>query len=166
MKNPQLFTPTQSLARWILASFLITFAIARSLVLLMTARRIPIVFLHVEGTHVHHLNYGIFLLAGVGACLLLCRPRGRALKAVAMLYGAGLALTFDEFGMWLNLDGNYWHRASYDAVAVIAALLALVVAMPRLRQFRPRHWIMGAVLIAALGTLAILLIDSFRHITL
>jgi len=155
---------TVSVARWILCSFLITFAVARSLVILMTARRIPIFFLHVEGTHVHHLNYGIFLLAGAGAYLLLCRPRGRALTAVAVLYGAGLALTFDEFGMWLHLNGDYWQRVSYDAVAVIAASLALVVAMPRLRQFRPRHWVMSAVVIAALGTLAIVLIDSLRHI--
>ena len=30
------------------------------------ARRIPDVYLHLGGTHVHHLNYGIFLLAAVG----------------------------------------------------------------------------------------------------
>jgi hypothetical protein len=130
----------------------------------MEIRRIPIFYLHLEGTHVHHLNYGIFLLAGVGAYLLFCRTRGHALTTVAMLYGIGLALTFDEFGMWLYLDSDYWQRASYDAVAAIAALLGLIVAMPRLRQFRLRHWVTSAVLIVALGTLAILLIDSFRHI--
>ena len=163
-QEPAIPHPTVSLARWVLCSFLITFVATRSLVLLMATRRIPVVFLHIEGTHVHHLNYGICLLAGVGAYLLFCRPRGHALTAVAMFYGVGLALTFDEFGMWLYLDGDYWQRASYDAVAVIAALLGLIVAMPRLRQFRLRHWVTSAVLIAALGTLAFLLIDSFRHI--
>jgi hypothetical protein len=138
-EEPETLHPTASLARWTLSSFLITFVAARSLVRLMEVRRIPIFFLHLEGTHVHHLNYGIFLLAGVGAYLLFCRPRGRALTTVAMLYGVGLALTFDEFGMWLHLDGDYWQRASYDAVAVIAALLGLIVVMPRLRQFRLRH---------------------------
>lgn len=163
-EEPETLHPTASLARWTLCSFLITFVAARSLVRLMEIRRIPIFFLHLEGTHVHHLNYGIFLLAGICAYLLFCRPRGHALTTVATLYGVGLALTFDEFGMWLHLDGDYWQRASYDAVAVIAALLGLIVAMPRLRQFRLRHWVASALVIAALGTLAILLIDSFRHI--
>jgi hypothetical protein len=139
-QEPETLPPSVSLARWTLSSFLITFVATRCLVLLMAARRIPVVFLHIEGTHVHHLNYGIFLLAGVGAYLLFCRPRGHVLTAVAMFYGVALALTFDEFGMWLHLDGDYWQRASYDAVAVIAALLGLIVVMPRLRQFRLRHW--------------------------
>jgi hypothetical protein len=162
-EEPATLHPTASLARWVLCSFVITFVAARSLVLLMATRRIPIFFLNIESTHVHHLNYGIFLLAGVGAYLLFCRPRGYALITVAVLYGVGLALTFDEFGMWLHLDGDYWQRASYDAVAMIAALLALIVAMPRLRQFQPRHWVATALVIAALGTFTILLIDSFRH---
>jgi hypothetical protein len=34
-----------------------------------------------------------------------------------------MALTFDEFGMWLHLGGSYWQRASIDASIVVAALL-------------------------------------------
>jgi hypothetical protein len=30
-----------------------------------------------------------------------------------------MALTFDEFGMWLHLGGSYWQRASFDAVIVL-----------------------------------------------
>jgi hypothetical protein len=54
------------------------------------------------GTHVHHLNYGIFLLADVGACLLLGHPTDPMRRGVAVASSIRLALTFDEFGMWLT----------------------------------------------------------------
>jgi hypothetical protein len=60
---------SQPLARHILASFLFTFMAARLLVFLIVARRIPDVYLHLGGTHVHHLNYDIFLLSAVTALL-------------------------------------------------------------------------------------------------
>ena len=34
----------------------------------------------------------------------------------AALMMLAMALTFDEFGMWLHLGGSYWQRASFDAV--------------------------------------------------
>ena len=64
----------QVVARIILVAFVMTFMAARVLVFLIVSRRIPDLFLHVGGTHIHHLNYGIFLLSGVGAYLLLMRP--------------------------------------------------------------------------------------------
>jgi len=42
------------------------------------------------------------------------------LTLAALVYGVGLALTFDEFGMWVHLGGPYWQRASFDAVVLIA----------------------------------------------
>lgn len=97
-------------ARLLLATFLLTFLCSRILVLLIMTRRAPDLYLYAGQTHVHHLNYGIFLLSGVGAYLLFFpRPRQRAW--VVVLYGVGLALTFDEFGMWLHLGGGYWQRA-------------------------------------------------------
>src|SRR5664279_2641283 len=80
-------------------------------------------FLH--GTHVHHLNYGIFLLAAVAAYLLFAQPTGRPARFAALAYGIAMALTFDEFGMWLHLGGSYWQRASVDAVVVVSALFGL-----------------------------------------
>lgn len=67
----------QVVARIILVAFVMTFMAARVLVFLIVSRRIPDLFLHVGGTHIHHLNYGIFLLSGIGAYLLLMRPQGR-----------------------------------------------------------------------------------------
>ena len=151
------------MARRILTAFLFTFLAARILVFLIMSRRVPDLYLHVGGTHVHHLNYGIFLLAGVGACLLLLRPTGTRLSAAAFAYGVGLALTFDEFGMWVHLGGGYWQRASFDAVTVIAALLALIASAPALGRMPPRHWAAAVVLAAAVCVFGVLLADSFNY---
>src|SRR5690349_3731250 len=140
------------LARAALATFVLTFSLSRVLVLLIMSRRIPDLYLHLGGTHVHHLNYGIFLLSGVGAYLLLHRPTGRALSVAAIVYGVGLALTFDEFGMWLHLGGSYWQRASFDGVTVVAALLGLVAFAPPIQTLRPAHW--SAIAVAIVLTVA------------
>ena len=151
------------LARPILVSFLFTFMAARVLVFLIVARRVPDLYLKLGGTHVHHLNYGIFLLSGVGAYLLLGSPGSRGLLWSAIAYGVGLALTFDEFGLWLHLGGSYWQRASFDAVVVIAGLLGLIAVAPELPRFRPHHWATAAVLSAAVTIFGSLLVDSLRY---
>ena len=125
LNTPQPDNPTAQLARWALLAFVITFIAARTMVLLIMSRRVPNMYLFLQGTHVHHLNYGIFLLAGVGAYLLFQAPHGRAACVAALVYGIAMALTFDEFGMWLHLGGSYWQRASVDATIVVAATLAL-----------------------------------------
>jgi hypothetical protein len=153
----------QVVARIILVAFVVTFMAARVLVFLIVARRIPDLFLHVGGTHIHHLNYGIFLLSGVGAYLLLMRPTGRRLLVVAAAYGIGLALTFDEFGLWVHLGGSYWQRASFDAAVVIGALLTLIAVAPEWRRFQPHHWFTAAALVLASLTFMALLVDSFRY---
>ena len=160
---PTVESRPQRLARPILVAFLFTFMAARVLVFLIVSRRIPDVYLNLGGTHVHHLNYGIFLLSGVGAYLLLGRPGARALQWSAVLYGIGLALTFDEFGLWVHLGGSYWQRASFDAVVVITGLLGLAAVAPALRRFRPRHWATAAMLVVAVTLFGILLVDSLRY---
>ncbi len=151
------------LARLVLAAFVFTFVTARILVIFIMARKLPPeLFFHVKGTHVHHLNYGIFLLSAAGAVLLFSRPRGTLLSIVAVAYGVGLGLTFDEFGMWLHLGGPYWQRASYDAVVTIAAMLALIAYGSTIRKWRPRHSITLVVLIVVLFAFGIILSKSLK----
>ena len=150
-------------ARIILVAFVTTFMAARVLVFLIVSRRIPDLFFHVGGTHIHHLNYGIFLLSGVGAYLLLRRPEGRRLLVASTVYGVGLGLTFDEFGLWVHLGGSYWQRASFDAVVVVGALLALIVLAPDWRRFRPHHWFTAVALALASLIFGVMLVDSFRY---
>jgi hypothetical protein len=151
------------LARTILVSFVLTFIAARITVFLIVSRRIPDIYLHLGGTHVHHLNYGIFLLTGVGAYLLLIRPGGGQLIAAACIYGVGTGLTFDEFGLWLHLGGGYWQRASFDAVTVIGGVFGLMTVAPRLSEFRPHHWFTALAVAAATLVFGVMLIDSFRY---
>lgn len=167
-RDPESPTPAPDarvprLARLVLTAFLFTFVAARVLVFLIMSRRMPDLYLHVKGTHVHHLNYGIFLLTALAGVLLFAPPAGRALTFAALAYGVALGLTFDEFGMWVHLGGPYWQRASFDAVVVIAALLGLIAFAPAIRRFRPRHWATAAALLVAVGAFAVLLADSLRY---
>lgn len=154
--------PLRSRARLVFFVFVLTFIASRILVFLIMARRIPDVFVHLGGTHVHHLNYGIFLLSGVAGWLLFARPRGRARTVAAVLYAVGLALTFDEFGMWLHLGGSYWQRASFDAVTVVATLLGLLAFSPPLRSWRGRHWLATAFVVGSALLFFVMLAESRR----
>ena len=155
---------THRLARVTLVAFMGTFIAVRILVFMIMSRRIPDLYLHVGGTHLHHLNSGIFLLSAVGAVLLFHRPEGRQLRVLAGLYGIGMALTFDEFGMWVHLGGSYWQRASWDAVTVLTAAFALLAFAPSLRRFRPHHVITTLLLLVAMAVFFILLVESFRYV--
>ena len=130
---------THRLARRALFAFLITFLIARVDVFLIMSHQIPNMYFFLRGTHVHHLNYGIFLLAAVGGFSVFRRPTGRPAEINALLYGFAMALTFDEFGMWLHLGGSYWQRVSLDAVIVVAALIGLVAYARSIKRFESRH---------------------------
>lgn len=152
------------LARRALFAFILTFIAARILVFLIMARRIPNMYFFLRGTHVHHLNYGIFLLAAVGAYLLLGRPAGRALGAAALAYGVALALTFDEFGMWLHLGGSYWQRASIDAIVVVAAVLGLVGFASDIRKFESRHLRASVAILIALIAFGVVLYETSVNI--
>src|SRR5713226_5146541 len=124
--------PLRHLARLTFVAFLLTFIASRTLVILIMARKMPDLFLHLGGTHVHHLNYGIFLLSAVAGVLLFA-PLNQAQRSFcALIYVVSMALTFDEFGMWLHLGGSYWQRASFDGVIVVLGLFGVIAFAPRL----------------------------------
>src|ERR1700676_1997171 len=114
------------LARLALFGFILTFITARATVFLIMSHSVPNMYLFMGSTHVHHLNYGIFVLSAVAGYSVFRRPTDRAAERAAILYGFAMALTFDEFGMWLHLGGSYWQRVSVDAVIVVAAFLAFI----------------------------------------
>jgi hypothetical protein len=148
------------IARRALFGFILTFIAARTVVLLIMTRRMPNLYFFLHGTHVHHLNYGIFLLAGVGAYLLFCSRGTAQLRGAALAYGAAMALTFDEFGMWLHLGGSYWQRASIDAVIVVAASLGLVAFASAIRSFEARHIRAFIALLIAVIAFSVVLYDA------
>lgn len=152
------------LARLVFFTFVLTFVAARVIVYAIMSHKLPDLFLYIGGTHVHHLNYGIFLLCGVGAYLLFARPAGVRLRIAAVLYAIGLALTFDEFGMWLHLGGGYWQRASYDAIAVIAGTLGFFAFFPFRWALRRWPWRQAAMVLAVGAVFFFILVESFQGI--
>ncbi len=153
-----------ALARKALLAFVLTFIASRTVVLLIMSDRIPNLYFFLKGTHVHHLNYGIFLLAGVGAYLLFRAPQGAAANRAAFVYGIAMALTFDEFGMWLHLGGSYWQRASVDAAIVVAALLALIAFAPSWKEYESHHFWASIALLVAVLVFGAALFDAYMHI--
>lgn len=116
-------------------SFFITFLGVRLLVFAIDHNIGPFGWVMVGGRHIHHLVWGILLLLLVGYMELAEMGTGStpasifASRLISILYGAGAALTLDEFALWLNLDPQaYWTRQgreSIDAVVLFGALLAI-----------------------------------------
>jgi len=113
-------------------AFFITFAGVRALTWSIHNGIGPLHDIHMGGRHIHHLVWGILLLLVVGYGWMIdtggeaksWRLAGRRLLCI--FYGAGSALTLDEFALWLNLRDVYWAkegRASLDAVVLFSALL-------------------------------------------
>ena len=112
--------PSRQVPFWILVGFLPTFLTARLIV-----DTSPSLYLSIRGTHVHHFTYGIIALAVTGFASLVLPKAWRML--LAFLYGVGLALAFDEFGMWLHLTSNYNIDQSEDAMVFILVALIIMV---------------------------------------
>ena len=165
VEHPLAASAFRHVARIVLATFILTFVASRVMVILIMAGKVPDLFFHVGHTHVHHLNYGIFTLSGVGAYLLFRRPAGgQPLRWAAIVYGVGLGLTFDEFGMWVHLGGSYWQAASFDAVVVVAAALGLMAYAPSVRRYRTIHWAWTLVLsVTVVAFIAVLGISVSRY---
>jgi hypothetical protein len=82
------------------------------------------------GLHVHHMVIGVVLMVVIGVCLIAFLPRGLLLQLAAFAFGAGVALTLDEFALILRLRDVYWTtegRLSVDAVIVAVCAGTLLV---------------------------------------
>ena len=152
------------LARRALFGFILTFVLARVFVFLIMSKQMPNFYFFLGGTHVHHLNYGIFLLAAVCGYSVFARPVGRAAEIAALMYGVAMGLTFDEFGMWLHLGGSYWQRASVDGVIVVMAVLGLVAFARSLVRFEARHFWATIILLVVLIGFAVALYVAGLHL--
>lgn len=122
--------------------------IAAAFILTVVSARIFSLFLPrvhwepVPGMHIHHYVYGIFILVIAGYLALIFRG-DRARPWIALLYGLGVGLTFDEFGFWLNppfVRGVRWNTNGITIVVVLiaAALTPLLIQEGRIRRRRSR----------------------------
>jgi hypothetical protein len=128
-------------------SFFMTFAGVRAVVWAVLHQIPPFHFIQMGERHIHHLVFGIIILLLVGYGWLCEVGNGSDQSSIllsrlmSILYGAGAALTLDEFALWLNLRDVYWARegrASIDAVILFGALLAAGAWGAPLLQRKPR----------------------------
>ncbi len=107
----------------IATAFTITFAAARIL-----NHLVPNLFLELSsGLHIHHFTYGFFILAAAGYLALIFNGP-RAKYFIAQLFGIGLGLAFDEFGMWLRLRDDDPIRCNYDGFTFVIGILFLILS--------------------------------------
>ena len=112
-------------------SFGAVFGLARLVTHSIRAGRGPFHNITPGGRHIHHMTFGISGLIVVGWAWLneigIGGPSSVS-RATAAVYGAGAALTLDEFALWLNLQDDYWTkqgRESIDAVVGFGSLLTI-----------------------------------------
>jgi hypothetical protein len=88
------------------------------------------------GIHLHHMVFGIVMVLVSGLLAVAFWPEGSPWReTIAIFFGAGAALTLDEFALWLYLRDVYWceeGRSSIDAtlMGVVLAALLLVGSSP------------------------------------
>jgi len=112
------------------SSFFTTFALVRAITHAIRANVGPFRNITPGGRHIHHMTFGISGLLVVGYLWMLelgISSRAGS-RATSIAYGAGAALTLDEFALWLNLQDDYWTkqgRESIDAVVLFGTLLSM-----------------------------------------
>jgi hypothetical protein len=129
-----------ALLSWL--AFTVTFGAVRVITYSIKSGRGPFRNLSVGGEHLHHYMWGIGLLSGVGGVAVHGEDRQRRHPAVAISYGAGLALIVDEFALLLDLRDVYWAKQGRISVDLGIGGSALAgtyfAAQPLLRALRRR----------------------------
>jgi hypothetical protein len=132
-----------ALLSWL--AFTATFGAVRGITYSIKDGKGPFRNLSVGGAHLHHYMWGIGLISGVGGVAVHGDEPRRNHPAVALSYGAGLALIVDEFALLLDLQDVYWAkqgRISVDlgvgASSLAGTYFAALPLLRALRRHRPR----------------------------
>lgn len=120
---------------WLFVSLLLAFAVTRFVTRRIRAGSTGLKNWEIGGVHVHHQVFGIVAMLVAGILEFSYRPPEPWVSLLAAVFGAGAALTLDEFALWLYMDDVYWTaagRRSLDAVfvAVIVTGMLLVGLVP------------------------------------
>lgn len=119
------------------ASFVAGFVGARAIVVLSgiatsaggssgSAGGLPVRELWLGGYHIHHFFYG-FLLLVIAGWIGLFHPK-ISKRLVAILYGLGLGIFVDEWGLLVTME-DYYARSSWFAGIVFLSLLVLAMIL-------------------------------------
>lgn len=120
-------------AAWALLAFLVTFTVTRAVTRRIRAKQAApepedeggLSDVFIGGIHIHHQVWGILMVLLAGLLQFRYAPNSPWAEVLAVMFGAGAALTLDEFALWLHLDDVYWGpegRKSIDAIMLGGAL--------------------------------------------
>ncbi|MFI7063847.1 hypothetical protein ACIBL3_22865 [Kribbella sp. NPDC050124] len=124
-------------AAWMLFAFFVTFTVTRAVTRRIRAKHgqarasaAPaeeggLSDVYIGGVHIHHQVWGILMVMLAGLLQFRYAPDSPWAEVLAVIFGAGAALTLDEFALWLHLDDVYWGpqgRKSIDAILLGGAL--------------------------------------------
>jgi len=124
----------------ILISFLITFASIRAITNL---QKLGLLFNPNANSllHIHHLVPGILLIIFSGYVGLSFWVTHKVRDLMAILFGIGVALTIDEFALWLYLKDVYWEkqgRTSIDAIIYAVIIFTIIFVISEIHD---HEWI-------------------------
>jgi hypothetical protein len=88
------------------------------------------------GRHIHHFVPGILIAFATGAAGLVTESRSFE-TALAIPFGAGVGLTFDEAALLLDLEDVYWSREGLVSIQLslgMASFLAAAILGMRMLQ--------------------------------
>jgi hypothetical protein len=121
----------------LLSGFVFSFALMRVATAGIRGGWWPLGDVRLAGHHIHHFVPGIVTAFGAGATALLVDDP-RVERALAVPFGAGLGLTFDEAALLLDLRDVYWTREGVLSVQLslgVAAILGgTIIALRMLRR--------------------------------
>jgi hypothetical protein len=121
----------------LLTGFVLAFALIRVSTAGIRGGWWPAGNVRLAGRHIHHFVPGILIAFGSGALALLTDNR-RLEQSLAVPFGAGIGLTFDEAALLLDLRDVYWTREGVLSVqlslGVAATLGGAILTLRMLRR--------------------------------
>lgn len=109
-------------------AFVCTILIVRTLVWSVESQHFPNeIYLFIGNTHIHHYTYGFLIVSIAVIIISITRELNQVMRNfLALLFGLGLALITDEFGMWVAFNQDYWNLTS--KIAILLTIVILVTA--------------------------------------
>jgi hypothetical protein len=136
-----------------LASFIVTFALARGVTYGIRTRGGigPIRDVKLGTRHIHHFVPGVLITFGAGGAAIASRRPGID-RWLAIPFGIGVALVLDESALMIELEDVYWSERGllsiHAAFATTTLLSLLAYAVHVLRrgeaQVREQDWLTAA----------------------
>ena len=119
---------------FLLVGFILTFVLARLNTRVTRARGGSVrgagSIVTPGGIHIHHFVFGIIGMIVFGILEFALQPGSPWIEMFALCFGAGAALTLDEFALILHLEDVYWTgegRTSIDAVILGGTFITLLL---------------------------------------